>query len=93
MIHLPVSVRVYLCTSACEMRKIFDRLQALVSETMQLDAFAGHLFVFASRRQHQTTFHIPIEFCGYRISLAPTARQHCAVDPTYRSSRQRGRAC
>jgi transposase len=51
MIHLPASVRVYLCTSACDMRKSFDGLQALVSETMQLDAFAGHLFVFASRRR------------------------------------------
>jgi transposase len=51
MMHLPASVRVYLCTSACDMRKSFDGLQALVSETMQLDAFAGHLFVFASRRR------------------------------------------
>jgi transposase len=51
MIHLPASVRVYLCTSACDMRKSFDGLQALVSETMQLDAFAGHLFVFANRRR------------------------------------------
>lgn len=51
MIHLPASVRVYLCTSPCDMRRSFDGLQALVSETMQLDAFAGHLFVFANRRR------------------------------------------
>jgi len=49
MIHLPASVRVYLCLSACDMRKSFDGLHALVREYLELDAFAGHLFVFASR--------------------------------------------
>ena len=33
------------------MRKSFDSLHALVREHLQLDAFAGHLFVFASRRR------------------------------------------
>ena len=51
MMHLPASVRVYLCASACDMRKSFDGLHALVTETMQLDAFGGHLFVFANRRR------------------------------------------
>src|SRR5204862_6734920 len=51
MIHLPASVRVYLCLTACDMRKSFDSLQALVREHLELDAFAGHLFVFASRRR------------------------------------------
>ena len=46
MMHLPASVRVYLCTSACDMRKSFDGLHALVAQSMELDAFAGHLFVF-----------------------------------------------
>jgi transposase len=49
MIHLPASVRVYLCLSPCDMRKSFDSLHALVREQLQLDAFAGHLFVFVSR--------------------------------------------
>ena len=53
MIHLPASVRVYLATSPCDMRRSFDGLHALVSEVMQLDAFAGHLFVFANRRRDQ----------------------------------------
>jgi len=48
MIHLPASVRVYLCLTPCDMRKSFDSLQALVREQLELDAFAGHLFV--SRR-------------------------------------------
>ena len=51
MIHLSASVRVYLCTSPCDMRRSFDGLQALVTGAMQLDAFAGHLFCFANRRR------------------------------------------
>jgi transposase len=51
MIHLPASVRVYLCLTACDMRRSFDGLAALVREHMELDALAGHLFVFASRRR------------------------------------------
>ena len=51
MIHLPASVRVYLCLTPCDMRKSFDSLQALVREHLEWDAFAGHLFVFSSRRK------------------------------------------
>jgi transposase len=51
MIHLPASVRVYLCLTPCDMRKSFDSLQTLVREYLELDAFAGHLFVFTSRRK------------------------------------------
>ena len=51
MIHLPASVRVYLCLTACDMRKSFDGLHALVREHLALDAFAGHLFVFVGRRR------------------------------------------
>jgi len=51
MIHLPASVRVYLCLTPCDMRKSFDGLHALVREHLELDALAGHLFVFASRRR------------------------------------------
>jgi transposase len=51
MIHLPASVRVYLCTSPCDMRRSFDGLHALVTGAMKLDAFAGHLFCFSNRRR------------------------------------------
>jgi transposase len=40
MIHLPASVRMYVCLTP-----------ALVRDHLELDAFAGHLFVFASRRK------------------------------------------
>jgi hypothetical protein len=43
------------------MRKSFDGLQVLVSETMQLDTFAEDLFVFANRLRNQTTFYLPVE--------------------------------
>jgi transposase len=33
------------------MRRSFDGLHALVGSVLQLDAFAGHLFVFANRRR------------------------------------------
>lgn len=51
MIHPPASVRVYLCLTPCDMRKSFDSLHALVRDHLELDALAGHLFVFASRRR------------------------------------------
>jgi transposase len=44
-------VRVYLCLTACDIRKSFDSLHALVREHLELDAYAGHLFVAASRRR------------------------------------------
>jgi transposase len=33
------------------MRRSFDGLHALVTNAMQLDAFAGHLFVFSNKRR------------------------------------------
>jgi transposase len=51
VIHLPASVRVYLCTSPCDMRRSFDGLRSLVAGVMDLDAFAGHLFVFSNKRR------------------------------------------
>ena len=60
MIHLPASVRVYLCLTPCDMRKSFDSLQALVRDHLELDAFAGHLFVFSSRRKDRLKICIGI---------------------------------
>jgi transposase len=51
MMHLPASVRVYLCLTPCDMRRSFDGLHSLVSNHLALDALAGHLFVFANRRK------------------------------------------
>jgi transposase len=51
MIHLPASVRVYLCLTPCDMRKSFDGLHAVVREHLKLDAYAGHLIVFFGKRR------------------------------------------
>ena len=51
MIHPPASVRVYLCLSPCDMRRSFDGLHALVRDHLQLDPFAGHLYLFANKRR------------------------------------------
>ena len=51
MIHPPASVRVYLCLGPCDMRRSFDGLHALVRDHLQLDPFAGHLYLFANQRR------------------------------------------
>jgi len=51
MIHMPASVRVYLCLNPCDMRRSFDGLYALVRDHLGLDAFAGHLYLFMNRRK------------------------------------------
>jgi transposase len=51
MIHLPTSVRVYLCLTPTDMRRSFDGLHVLVRDHLQLDAFAGHLYIFSNRRR------------------------------------------
>jgi transposase len=51
MIYLPASVRVYVCLSPTDMRRSFDGLHALVRDHLQLDAFAGHLYIFSNRKK------------------------------------------
>lgn len=51
MIHLPASVRVYLCVAPCDMRLSFDGLHALVRDHLQLDPFTGHLYLFWNKRK------------------------------------------
>jgi transposase len=51
MMALPASVRIYLCTTPCDMRQSFDGLQALTVQVMALDPFAGHLYIFANARR------------------------------------------
>ena len=41
----------YLCMTACDMRRSFDGLAALVRGQMELDPLGGHLYVFGSRRR------------------------------------------
>ena len=50
MLTLPSSVRIFLATEPCDMRKGFDCLSTLVFNYGE-DVFSGHLFVFVSRRR------------------------------------------
>src|SRR3954454_20335160 len=50
----------------------------MVREHLDLDPFAGHLFVFTSRRRDQTRFCIPIGLRGCRVPLASPVWQETA---------------
>lgn len=50
MMHLPASVRVYLCLTPCDMRKSFDGLHAIIQSEFQRDVRLGDLFLFLNRR-------------------------------------------
>jgi transposase len=50
MLTLPPSVRVYVATAPCDMRKQFDGIAALVREALHEDPRSGHLFVVFNRR-------------------------------------------
>lgn len=46
MIHLPPSVRIYLCAESVDGRRGIDALAGMVSSSLSLDPLSGHLFVF-----------------------------------------------
>lgn len=50
MLRLPVSVRVFVCLVAVDMRRSFDGLAALAEQAVGENPLSGHLFVFRGRR-------------------------------------------
>jgi transposase len=50
VINLPPTVRIFLATSATDMRRGFDGLAALTTSVLGQDPLSGHLFVFRNRR-------------------------------------------
>ena len=52
MIGLPSSVKIYLFCAPVDMRKGFDGLSAIVTDSGE-DVFSGHLFVFFSKRRNR----------------------------------------
>jgi transposase len=50
MLRLPASVRIFVATSPCDMRRQFDGLAALVQSGMDRDPKSGDLYVFRNRR-------------------------------------------
>jgi len=50
LLSLPTSVRIWVATSATDMRKSFDSLAELVRQQLQGDPLSGELFVFRNKR-------------------------------------------
>lgn len=50
MLTLPPSVRIYVATAPCDMRKQFDGISLVVEQQLKLDPRSGHLFVVFNRR-------------------------------------------
>ena len=50
---LPPSVRVYVATSPCDLRKHFDGIALVVEHSLRLDPRSGHLYVVFNRRGDQ----------------------------------------
>ena len=51
MLSLPPTVRVFLSTEPADMRWSFDRLAAIVRDSLCQEPLSGHLFVFRNRRE------------------------------------------
>jgi len=50
MIGLPSAARIWLAAGVTDMRRGFDGLAAQVQQTLAMDPFSGHVFVFRGRR-------------------------------------------
>ena len=50
MLNLPGSVRIFLCTEPADMRRSFDGLAQMVTQSIGQDPLSGHLFVFRNKR-------------------------------------------
>lgn len=50
MMGLPAGTRVWIAAGTTDMRRGFDGLAAIVQNTLALDPFSGHVFVFRGRR-------------------------------------------
>ena len=51
MLSLPPTVRIFLSTAPADLRWSFDRLAAIVRESLGEDPLSGHLYVFRNRRE------------------------------------------
>ena len=52
MLLSSAQTKVYLALGNTDMRKAINGLSILVQESMELDPFSGHLFVFCNRRRN-----------------------------------------
>ncbi len=74
MIPIGPATRIYLATGATDLRQGFEGLSDLVRHRFAQDPLSGHLFAFANRTRHQTTFSIPIRLRSNSLPMASFAR-------------------
>ena len=53
MLFLPRTVKVYVATAPCNLRRSFDGLSNEVRAVLAMDPLSGHVFVFLNRRKTQ----------------------------------------
>jgi transposase len=53
MLSLPSTVRVFVATAPCDLRKQFDGIAVLIQQSLRHDPRSGHLFVVFNRRGDQ----------------------------------------
>lgn len=53
MLTLPPTVRIFVATAPCDLRKQFDGIALLVEQELRHDPRSGHLFVVFNRRSDQ----------------------------------------
>ena len=51
MLSVPSSVRIFVCTEPCDMRRSFNGLERMTREIIRADPMTGHLFVFRNKRR------------------------------------------
>src|SRR4051812_28757916 len=85
MLHLSAACKYYLYCGDADMRKGFDSLSGMVSQTMRLNALNGSVFIFVNKRRNQlklllwegdgfSLYHKRLEQGTYE--LPPTATQN-----------------
>lgn len=75
MIPISSSVRVWIASGHCDMRKGMQGLALIVQEGLGRDPFKGDVFVFRGKSGQLPTFCIRFSFCDDRISLASPVRE------------------
>lgn len=53
MLSFPSSLRIHVALEPCDMRKSFNGLHALATETLKEDPRSGALFVFCNKRRNR----------------------------------------
>lgn len=92
MLSLPPSVRIWIASTAVDLRKGFDGLAAIVQGEWRRDLYAGHLFVFIGKRGNGckvlfwdrgglVVHYKRLEQGRFRIVSAPGA-SHVEIDGT-----------